>query len=95
MTAPAMFIRNAVVSLLALALGAAGEGPPGAASCTGCHGGTRGGTSMPPIRDMPAEAIAASMRAFRTGERQATVMDRIARGFTEEETQAIASWFAR
>ncbi|MFH5926880.1 c-type cytochrome [Roseomonas xinghualingensis] len=50
--------------------------------------------AIPPIRGMPAEAIGASMRAFRTGERPATVMDRIAKGFTEEETQAIASWFA-
>ena len=35
------------------------------------------------------------MHAFRTGERQATVMDRIAKGFTEEETRAIAEWLAQ
>lgn len=31
---------------------------------------------------------------FRTGERAATVMDRIAKGFTDEEIRAIAEWFA-
>ena len=39
----------------------------------------------------PAEIVAA-MQAFRTGERPATVMDRIAKGFTDEETRAIAAW---
>ncbi|MDB5405146.1 MAG: hypothetical protein JWL84_58 [Rhodospirillales bacterium] len=32
------------------------------------------------------------MREFRSGQRPATVMDRIAKGFTEDETQAIAAW---
>jgi cytochrome c553 len=35
------------------------------------------------------------MQAFRTGERQATVMDRIANGFTDDETRAIAAWVSR
>ena len=34
------------------------------------------------------------MQAFRAGERPATVMDRIAKGFTDEETRAIAAWLA-
>jgi len=38
--------------------------------------------------------FAAAMRAFRTGERAATVMDRIAKGFSEAETAAIAAWYA-
>jgi cytochrome c553 len=41
------------------------------------------------------EEIVASMQAFRTGQRPATVMDRIAKGFTDEETRAIASWVSR
>jgi cytochrome c553 len=35
------------------------------------------------------------MQAFRTGERPATVMDRIARGFTDEEARAIAAWVSQ
>jgi cytochrome subunit of sulfide dehydrogenase len=41
----------------------------------------------------PAEIIAA-MQAFRSGERPSTVMGRIAKGFSEDEIQAIAVWLA-
>jgi sulfide dehydrogenase cytochrome subunit len=34
------------------------------------------------------------MRDFRTGQRPATVMDRIAKGFSDAETAAIAEWYA-
>jgi cytochrome c553 len=35
------------------------------------------------------------MQAFRTGARPATVMDRIAKGFSDEETRAIATWLGQ
>ena len=35
------------------------------------------------------------MADFRTGRRAGTVMDRIAKGFTAAETEAIAAWIAR
>ena len=41
-----------------------------------------------------ADAIAAAMAAYRTGERASTVMGRIARGFSDEESRAIAAWLA-
>ena len=41
-----------------------------------------------------ASDIVAAMDAFRAGTRQATVMDRIAKGFTPDETAAIAAWWA-
>jgi cytochrome c553 len=34
------------------------------------------------------------MEAFRSGQKEATVMDRIAKGFTIEEIHAIAAWYA-
>jgi cytochrome c553 len=34
------------------------------------------------------------MAEFRAGQRPTTVMDRIARGFTDDETRAIATWYA-
>jgi cytochrome c553 len=49
---------------------------------------------MPPLAGRPAETIVADMRAFRTGERPATVMDRIAKGFSDAETRSIAEWLA-
>ena len=34
------------------------------------------------------------MAAFRSGAREATLMNRIAKGFSEDETRAIARWIA-
>ena len=34
-----------------------------------------------------------AMLAFRSGQRPATVMDRIAKGFTDDEIKAIADWY--
>jgi sulfide dehydrogenase cytochrome subunit len=35
------------------------------------------------------------MDAFRSGGREATVMTRIAKGFSDDETRAIAAWLAK
>lgn len=68
--------------------------PPGALACGGCHP-PGPGAEVPPISGMPAAQLAAAMRAFRSGERPATVMDRIAKGFSEGEIDALAAWFAQ
>ncbi|QCK88844.1 cytochrome C [Phreatobacter aquaticus] len=67
--------------------------PPGAVACSGCHPPSAGG-AIPPLAGMSSEAITASMLAFRTGARPATVMDRISKGFSDQEVRAIADWFA-
>jgi len=36
----------------------------------------------------------AAMQAYRGGQRPATVMDRIAKGFSDDEIKAIAAWFS-
>ena len=41
-----------------------------------------------------AADIVSEMSAFRSGRREATVMGRIAKGFTDDETRAIAEWLA-
>ena len=74
---------------------AQGGVPPGAAACSGCHGPGGSGAAVPSLRGRPVEEIVVAMNAFRTGERLATVMDRIAKGFTDEETRAIASWLSQ
>ena len=43
-------------------------------------------------RDAPQ--LISAMQAFRSGQRPATVMDRIAKGFTDDEIRAIAAWYA-
>jgi cytochrome subunit of sulfide dehydrogenase len=41
-----------------------------------------------------ASATIAAMQAYRSGLRPSTVMERIAKGFSDDEIQAIAAWFA-
>jgi cytochrome subunit of sulfide dehydrogenase len=71
------------------------DAAPGATACTGCHGPAALGSAIPSLDGHAADDIVAQMQAFRSGERKATVMDRIASGYTEEETRAIAEWLAK
>lgn len=69
--------------------------PAGAAACSGCHPASRA-VETPFTRltgRNPAEVLTA-MQEFRSGQRPATVMDRIAKGFTDDEIKAIAAWYA-
>jgi cytochrome subunit of sulfide dehydrogenase len=67
--------------------------PPGAASCSGCHAtDAKTETSVPRIAGSNPADIVAAMAAFRAGQKPATVMDRIAKGFTDDEVRAIADW---
>ena len=50
--------------------------------------------AVAPINGRDAKELALAMREFRSGQRAATVMDRIAKGFSDDETQAIATWLA-
>jgi cytochrome c553 len=49
---------------------------------------------VPRLAGVDQAAIVRAMQDFRSGQRAATVMDRIAKGFTDDEIQAIAAWFA-
>jgi cytochrome c553 len=51
-------------------------------------------TRIPRIAGRPAAEIVATMEAFRSGQKPATVMDRIAKGFSEAEIRAIAEWLS-
>jgi cytochrome subunit of sulfide dehydrogenase len=66
--------------------------PPGASSCSGCHGQSGG---IPAIKAKSADEIAAAMLEYRAGQGAPTVMDRISRGFTEQEIRDIASWIVQ
>jgi len=66
-----------------------------ASSCSGCH--TRSdtlNTGIPRIRGLPEGAFTEAMRGFRGGQRQATVMDRIAKGLTDDEIRQLAAFFS-
>jgi cytochrome c553 len=78
------------------ALAAAPEPPAGAPSCSGCHAaGAKVDTAVPRLSGRSAADIVTQMQAFKSGQKPSTVMDRIAKGFTDAEVQAIADWYAR
>jgi len=80
---------------VAAAVLASAEPPAGAASCTGCHPvSSRVTSSVPRLAGLDRAAIVRAMQDFRSGQRAGTVMDRIAKGFTDDEIQAIAAWYA-
>ena len=80
---------------IAAAVVASAEPPAGAAACSGCHpSSTRVTSPVPRLAGRDGAAIVKAMQDFRSGTRAGTVMDRIAKGFTDEEIQAIAAWYA-
>jgi sulfide dehydrogenase cytochrome subunit len=95
-----MNATRASVAVLAVLLPAsaafAADVPAGAASCSGCHASNaRIETAMPPLNGRAAADITGAMAEFKSGKRAGTIMDRIAKGFSDEETQAIAQWYSQ
>ena len=85
----------AAIVLMAIGTASGAEAPAGAASCSGCHANNpRVDTAIPPLNGKPAADTAAAMVAFKAGQRAGTIMDRIAKGYSDEEIQAIAQWYA-
>jgi sulfide dehydrogenase cytochrome subunit len=85
-----------VMASITPAFAASPEAPPGASSCSGCHAASaKVDTPVPRLAGRNAADIIAQMQAFKTGQKQSTVMDRIANGFTDAEVEAIAAWYAQ
>lgn len=66
-----------------------------AASCKACHNAAGAQEGVPDLARIPADVIESQMRAFRDGDRDATIMDRHAKGYTDEEIEAMAGYFSR
>src|SRR5215471_12702566 len=87
--------------VLALALGAASNAlaqqpdPNLAGACASCHGTNgRSRAGMPALAGRHPGELTRLMQDFRSGKRPATVMQQIARGYTDEQFAAIAAYFA-
>jgi cytochrome c553 len=82
------------VSIAAAPVVSAGP-PAGAAACSGCHpSSSRGPSLVARLAGRDRAEIIKAMHDFRSGARTGTVMDRIAKGFTDAEIEAIAAWYA-
>jgi sulfide dehydrogenase cytochrome subunit len=75
--------------------------PPDAAmlsnACAGCHGtgGASVGPSMPNLAGQSKKVFVDAMKEFRSGTRPATVMGRLAKGYTDAEIEAMATFFSK
>lgn len=68
-----------------------------AATCAQCHG-TAGhavdGADVPGLVGLQASYIVEQMKAFKSGTRTATVMQQLAKGFSDAQVAQIAAYFA-
>lgn len=88
---------------LLLALGIApvqADGPSGAAlafTCAGCHGtdGSSVGPSSPSIAAMDPGVFIDAMDAYKMDARNSTIMNRIAKAYSDEQIKAMAWYFAK
>jgi cytochrome subunit of sulfide dehydrogenase len=94
MKALRLAISVAMVVAWGAPLLAASDPPPGAASCSGCHPAGATASSISRLCGRDAGDIVKAMAGFRDGSLPATVMNRIAKGFTDDESRAIAAWLA-
>lgn len=65
-------------------------------SCAACHGtnGQLGDEFFKPLAGMPVQQFVRTMTDFREGQRPATLMGHVARGFTDADLQAMGEFFA-
>ena len=95
-----------VIALIALAAAAAARADATAdalhvrslaATCAACHG-TDGRppreATIPPLAGLPAAYLVEQMRDFRRGARPSTVMQQLARGFSEAQIERLGTYFA-
>jgi cytochrome c553 len=68
-----------------------------AANCAQCHG-TQGrparGSVLPALAGRDRKSLQALLLEFKSGKRAATVMDQIAKGYSDAEIAALADYFA-
>jgi sulfide dehydrogenase cytochrome subunit len=67
-----------------------------ARTCNNCHGvgGVSAGASMPSIGGLPKEYLRNIMKQWKYGERSAITMNRIIKGFSDDEIDALAAYYA-
>ena len=91
-----LVILTVIIAGFPMSLHPAGkEGMMLSLSCTSCHGtyGISPG-AIPTIYGKSREYIMKTMKEFRNGERDSTVMERIAKGYNDRDIRLIAGYFA-
>ena len=64
-------------------------------TCANCHG--TGGVSVGDVESLagkPREETVRKLQEFKSGARPATIMHQLAKGYTDEQIELLAGWFA-
>ena len=92
----ATLASGAVFALSALAQGVDPNlGRNLAAACANCHG--TNGVSLQGIPNLAGQQrayLVQQMQDFKTGKRPATIMHQLAKGYTDEQIEALAAYFS-
>ncbi|MGH8753778.1 MAG: c-type cytochrome [Burkholderiales bacterium] len=66
-----------------------------AATCANCHGTDGKSTGvMPPLAGLDKNYIILQMQDFKHGKRPATIMHQLAKGYSDEQIELMAEYFA-
>lgn len=87
-------------ALTVSAAAGAAEGPSMAMlanACAGCHGtnGGSAGLTMPSLAGQSKTAIVEAMKKFKSGERPSSIMGRLAKGYTDQQIEALGEFFSK
>jgi sulfide dehydrogenase cytochrome subunit len=65
-------------------------------ACAGCHGthGISAG-AIPSLAGQSKTAIVEAMKQFKSGERPSSVMGRLAKGYTDQQIEALGEFFSK
>ena len=79
---------------------AAAEGPSAEAlayTCAGCHGtnGHSMGPATPSLAGMSKPVMVETMKGFKSGDINSTIMTRIAKGYSEEQFELMGEFFSK
>ena len=90
----------AALALLPMAAPVPGQGVSSvarslAAGCANCHGTNGVSTGeVASLAGRPKDEIARKMHDFKAGRVAGTIMPQLAKGYTDEQIQSLAGWFA-
>jgi cytochrome c553 len=67
-----------------------------AAGCTACHGpaGAAVGGGLPALSGQDKKALLSSLQAYKSGSRPSTVMQQLAKGYSDEQLELMADHFS-
>jgi cytochrome c553 len=97
---PVLLCLVAAIAALVHAAAAAQTGNPNlarnlAATCASCHG--TGGVSVGEVDSLagkPKDDLLRKMKEFKSGQRPGTVMPQLTKGYTDDQIDLLAGWFA-